>query len=214
MLNAEYPYITYAIMAITILLSWQANQNAAFKQKLIFYPYAIKRRGEFYRFITGGLIHADWMHLGINMYVLYMFGQLAEFYFIAKFGALGWFLYPAMYLLAIPIAETYSYIKHHDNAYYLSLGASGAVSAVVFASILFNPLAEMGIIFIPFFIPGFIMGTLYLIYSNVMAQRAQDNVGHNAHFYGAVFGLIFPALFKPTLFIHFLDQIQRWLSNL
>lgn len=214
MLSLQYPYITYAIMGLTILLSYQANTDASFKQKMIFYPYAIKRRGEFYRFLTGGLIHADWLHLGMNMYVLFMFGQLAEFYFMSQFGALGWFLYPAMYFLAIPIAETYSYVKHHDNAYYMSLGASGAVSAVVFASILFNPLAEMGIILIPFFIPGFIMGTLYLIYSNVMAQRASDNIGHNAHFYGAVFGLLFPAMFKPKLFIHFLDQIQQWLSNL
>lgn len=214
MLSADAPYITYAIMVLTIILSYQANQDAGFKQKLIFYPYAVKRRGEYYRFLTGGLIHADWLHLGMNMYVLYMFGGLAEFYFISKFGTLGWVLYPVMYFLAIPIAETYSYLKHHDNAYYMSLGASGAVSAVVFASILFNPLAKMGIILIPFFIPGFIMGTLYLIYSHVMAERARDNIGHNAHFYGAIFGLIFPALFKPKLFMYFIDQIQQWLSNL
>lgn len=216
MLNADAPYITYAIMALTIILSWQANNDASFKQKLIFYPYAVKRRGEFYRFLTGGLIHADWLHLGMNMYVLYLFGASAEFYFIAKFGSLGWVLYPLMYLMAIPIAETYSYLKHHDNGYYMSLGASGAVSAVVFASILFDPLWPIGFIFLPedLYPPGFIMGTLYLIYSHVMAERARDNIGHNAHFYGALFGLIFPALFKPKLFMHFLDQIQQWLSNL
>ena len=214
MLEVQHAYVTYALMAITILLSWQANENATLKRKLIFYPFAVKRYREYYRFLTGGFIHADWMHLIINMYVLYMFGELAEFYFVTTFGMLGWVLYPLMYLLAIPIAETYSYIKHHDNAYYMSLGASGAVSAVVFASILFNPLAEMGIILIPIYFPGFIMGIFYLLYSNFMAHRAMDNVGHNAHFYGALFGLVFPGLFKPVLFLYFIDQIQAWVNNI
>ena len=95
----------------------------------------------------------------------------------------------------------------------MSLGASGAVSAVVFASILFNPMAEMGIILIPIYFPGFIMGLLYLIYSNIMARRGRDNIGHNAHFYGALFGLLFPALFKFDLFKFFIYQIQQWISS-
>ena len=214
MLDVQQPFITYGIMALTILLSWQANQNPSFKRKLIFYPFDVKRQGEWYRFMTAGFIHADWLHLGINMYVLYMFGTVAEFFFLATFGAVGWFLYPLMYFMAIPIAETYSYIKHHDNPYYMSLGASGAVSAAVFASILFNPMGGIGILFIPFYIPGFIMGLLYLLYSNFMARRNSDNIGHNAHFYGALFGLLFPCLFQPKLFLHFIDEIQLWLTSL
>lgn len=214
MFDVQYPYITYGLMAITILLSYFANQDASFKRRMIFYPYDIKRRNEYYRFLTGGLIHADWMHLGVNMFVLYMFGAKAEFAFLSVFGAFGWFLYPAMYLLSIPIAETYSYVKHHDNPMYMSLGASGAVSAVVFASILFSPLDKMGLLLIPVMIPGFIMGILYLLYSNLMARRAQDNIGHNAHFYGALFGLLFPVMFKPALFLYFIYQIQSWISNL
>ncbi len=215
MLDVQHPYITYAIMVLTILLSWQANQNPSLKRKLIFYPFNVKRDGEFYRFITGGLIHADWMHLFINMFVLFSFGAKVEFAFLTTFGALGWFLYPLLYFMAIPLASTYSYIKHHDNAYYMALGASGAVSAVVFASILFDPTAGLVLLFFPFFpTPAFIMGLLYLLYSSYMAKRASDNIGHDAHFYGAVFGFLFPLCFKPKLIVNFINLIEQWVANL
>jgi len=215
MLDVQHPFITYGIMALTILLSWQANQNPSFKRKLIFYPYNVKRDGEFYRFITGGLIHADWMHLIVNMVVLYLFGRHVEYYFLVQFGAVGWFLYPLLYFMAIPLASTYSYIKHHDNAYYMALGASGAVSAVLYSFILFMPLEPLRLLIFPFFpIPAVIMGLLYLLYSSYMAKRGSDNIGHDAHFYGAVFGFLFPLCFKPKLILNFTNQIEQWVANL
>lgn len=203
------PLITTIIMAITVLVSLLAFNDANLKAKLIFEPYHIKRFGEWYRFFTSGLIHADIVHLALNMYVLYGFGQLTETYFVLAFGSTGPFAYALMYTSAIALASVYSYFKHQDNPYYAALGASGAVSAVVFSSILFNPWAKISIIFIPVGIPGVVMGVLYLLYSQYKGRKEDDNIGHDAHFYGAVFGFIFPLLLKPTLIIDFVNII-RW----
>jgi membrane associated rhomboid family serine protease len=205
--------ITTVIIAITVLISILAFNDHNLKQKLIFSPYQIKRSGEWYRFFTSGLIHADWMHLIFNMYVLYGFGQLTETYYVLSFGSTGPYAYALMYVVAIALAEVYSYFKNQDNPYYASLGASGAVSAVLFSSILFNPWSKIGIIFIPIGIPGVVMGALYLVYCQYKARKADDNIGHNAHFYGALFGFVFPLFLKPHLIIDFVNIIKWNLTN-
>ena len=204
--------VTVIIIIITCIISIAAFQNEDLLRKLIFSPYTVARdSSQYFRFLTSGLIHGNWLHLLLNMYVLWMFGYITEQYFAGIFYPAGTILFIALYILAIPISETVSFIKHKDNHSYASLGASGAVSAVVFASILFEPTNKLYIIFIPIGIPAFIFGPLYLAYSAYMSKQNIDNIGHDAHFFGAVFGFVFPLLFKPELLLRFISIITEWL---
>jgi len=200
--------ITLLIIVLTSITSIAAFNNQNVMQQLIFSPYTIKRKKEWFRFLSSGFLHSNWLHLFFNMYVLFLFGRITEAYFMQLFENAGATLYILLYVIAIILSEVYSYFRHQDNPGYASLGASGAVSAIVFSSILFQPLNKIGIIFFPIGIPGFIFGLLYLLYSMYMAKHGNDNVGHYAHFYGAVFGFIFPVVLKPELFAHFLHQIS------
>lgn len=199
---------TIIIVAITCLTSYLAFNDFGLRQKLIFSPYVIHRNGEYHRFVSSGLIHANWMHLLFNMFVLYQFGTIVEQYYAAIFGSAGNILYVLLYLGGLVSSEMYSFFVHKNNAYYASLGASGAVSAIVFAYILFDPWANLYIIFFPFIpIKAVIAGLLYLAYSYYAARNANDNIGHNAHFYGGIFGIVYTLAFKPGLAINFVHQI-------
>ena len=200
--------MTLLIIVITAITSFLAFNNSELLQKFVFTPYIVARNKEYYRFFSSGLIHANLVHLLLNLYVLYIFGTGVEHAFKAIMSSVGNTLYLGMYILAIGFSELYSFYKHRDNPRYSSLGASGAVSAVVFASILIDPMRGIGLIIIPgVYIPGVIAGVLYLVYSAYMSKKNADNIGHNAHFYGALFGFIFPLFFEPQLFIAFLSQI-------
>jgi membrane associated rhomboid family serine protease len=185
--------ITLIIIILTGIISFTAFNNQKIIDDLIFYPPAITRHNQWYRFFTCGLIHADITHLLFNMLSLYMFGEFVERSFSSDilFGGKGKLLYLIMYLLALFVCLIPTFIKHKNDYYYRSLGASGAVSAVVFAGILFDPTAKLGFFFIPPVIPGYIFGPLYLILSTWLEKRSQDNVNHSAHIWGALFGIIF-----------------------
>lgn len=203
------PIITYIILAITCFVSYKAFEDVELKRKFIFNAYFIKQKQEYYRMFSHGLIHADWMHLGFNMYVLYSFGSNVEPIFVVLFGEkMGMVNYSILYVGGIAIASIYSYFKHQDNIYYNALGASGAVSAILFSSIALAPLSGIGIIFIPGSIPAWIFGILYLLYSNYMAKKGTDNIGHDAHFWGAVYGVVFTFAMKPELIDNFILQIK------
>lgn len=200
--------ITSLIIIITVIISISAFQNTTLMSRFIFSPSTVARNhNEWYRFFSSGFLHGGWLHLLFNMYVLWMFGGVVEQYFKAFFAPVGGYLFLALYLLALPFSETASYIKHRDNFRYASLGASGAVSAIVFAFILFEPTQKLFFIFIPIGIPAFIFGPLYLAYSAYMAKQNQDNIGHDAHFWGAVFGFVFPLFFKFALLSRFIQTI-------
>ncbi|MCF8304174.1 MAG: rhomboid family intramembrane serine protease [Bacteroidales bacterium] len=201
--------MTIAIIIISAVISVLAFTNSDIFYKLRFNPYIIRRKNEWYRFFSYGLIHADWIHLFINMFVLLSFGRFVESFFTQLFGARGWFYFILLYIGALAISVVASYGKQKDNPYYNAVGASGAVSAVVFASIIFNPLAPIYLFLIPFGIPAVIFGGLYLIYSAYMARRGSDNVGHDAHFWGAVFGILFTIALKPALVGHFFNQLLQ-----
>jgi membrane associated rhomboid family serine protease len=201
--------VTLLIILLTSMVSIMAFSNEQMMRQLVFSPYNIRRTGEWFRFISSGLLHINFLHLFFNMYALFLFGGITEAYFRNLFEPMGATLYILMYILAIALSETYSYFRHRHNPAYASLGASGAVSAVVFASILFEPQNKIGLIFFPIGIPGFIFGFLYLLYSAYMAKQANDNIGHYAHFFGALFGFFFPVLIKPSLFSHFIMQITH-----
>jgi membrane associated rhomboid family serine protease len=201
--------ITLIIIIVTVLISLSGFSKPEFLYKAIFYPFQIKRNKEYFRFLTSGFIHADWLHLIVNMYVLYGFGRLVEVYLSFYFGVMSKLIYLLLYLSAIIISSLSTYFKQQDNAHYTSLGASGAVSAIVFATILFNPMGKIALIFIPIGIPGIVLGGLYLIYSYIMGQRSSDRINHEAHFYGAVYGMLFMVVLKPQLITLFFQQITN-----
>ena len=198
--------ITGIIIIITCGISFWAWQNDNLFNKLIFNPYKINNRKEWYRFFSCALLHADFTHLLINMFVLYSFGQYIEMVYKLYIPFGGVLMYLVMYVLAIAASNIKTYFQHRQNSWYSALGASGAVSAVVFAFILFAP-TEKILFFGVLPIPAFIYGLLYLAYSQYMAKNSKDNIGHDAHFYGAIFGFVFTGLLKPDLFILFVKQI-------
>ena len=183
--------INLIIIIITCLVSIGGFLNQKIINDLIFYPPAVSQENQWYRFITCGLIHADIMHLILNMYGLYIFGEYVESAFISLFGKNGGFLYLTMYLTALIACLLPTYRKHKGNFYYRSLGASGAVSAVIFAFILLFPLQKLGIIFLPVMLPGFIFGLIYLGLSYWSERRSADNINHSAHIWGALYGILF-----------------------
>lgn len=154
--------LTYWIIGITVAISWYSFDKPQVLTKLLLNPYTVLRNREYYRFITSGFVHANFSHLLWNMFSFYFFGQVVEFYFNYLFGSAGPILFIALYLVAIIISDLPSYFKHKDNPQYNSLGASGGVAAVVFASILFQPIQDICLYAILCF-PGFIFGIAYLL---------------------------------------------------
>jgi len=206
-------YITYFLIGLTAITSVLAFSNRHLYEKLLFSPYMISTQRQGYRFLSYALVHADWIHLGVNMFVLLSFGKAVEYYYGSIFGLKGAYFYTLLYIGGIVISSTPSYAKYKNDYLYRAVGASGAVSAVVFASIIINPLSPIRFIFIPVDIPAFIFGGLYLVYSAYMAKKGTDNIGHDAHFWGATFGLVFTILLKPAIFISFIGQIAGYFGG-
>jgi len=205
--------ITVIIIAITSIVSLFAFTNHNLLDQFIFYPPAV-RRGQFYRFFSCGLIHADWGHLIFNMLALYMFGQIVEAKFVEVFDRFGKLVYLLMYVLALAVSVIPTYINNKDNYHYKSLGASGAVSAVIFAGILFFPLVGIGLFFIPVYIAGFLFGIIYLLISGWLDKRGGGNINHSAHIFGALFGVTFTivacqAFSDYPVLKDFVDQIKN-----
>ena len=183
--------VTVILIVITVLVSLVAFSSVKLRDELIFYPVLINSDNQYYRFITYGFIHADLPHLLFNMYALYLFGNVCENSFVSVFGRFGTTLYVLMYLLSLIACVIPDFLKYKGNPNYRSLGASGAVSAVVFAYILFRPLQGIGLLFIPVFIPGFLFGILFLIISYFLGKKGGTAVNHAAHIWGALFGVFF-----------------------
>ena len=184
--------ITFPIIIITAAVSILAFNRETMKEDLLFWPYYINREGQYYRFITNGVLHADAMHLIFNMVSFYSFGMALENYlFKALFGELSRALVAILYVTAIIAAVIPDYIKYKNKSYYRSLGASGAVSAIVFAAITIQPNMPIQFFFIPFKIPGFVFGICFLILSASLAKKGGGNIGHSAHFWGSVYGIVF-----------------------
>ena len=209
--------ITTFIIVITCIVSIAAFQEQnplpysmsrpEWFDKFKFNAYMIWQKRDFYRLISSGFVHGGWWHLIFNMLTLYFFGYLVEDTFIEIYGSvIGELLFVVFYLLAIAVASLSDLFKYRDDVYYNAVGASGAISAIVFASILIMPHLKISLFFIPIFIPGYIFGPLFLLYCQYMSKRNIDNVGHSAHFWGAVFGFLFPIIIYPPLFQYFINQ--------
>ena len=210
--------VTTIFIVVTVIVSILSfGQNEFLPQSLShpewfhhlkFNAYMIVHKKQHYRLLTSGFIHGSSWHLIFNMLTLYFFGYFVEDCFNTVFGAKGEFVYALMYLLAIAVSSIPDLIKYKDHPEFSAIGASGAVSAVIFAAILFNPKLGICFFFIPIPIPGYIFGPLYLIYCQYMAKKNIDNIGHSAHFWGAVFGFVFPILLCPSLINYFLSYFS------
>jgi membrane associated rhomboid family serine protease len=199
--------ITWIFIIITCAVSIPAFSNGVLFSNLKFNPYIIREGRQWHRFFTYGMLHANWTHLIMNMFVLYSFGEGVELMMRYYFGPKGLMYYVLLYVGAIFLSVVPSFEKHKNDSWYNAVGASGAVSAVVFSSIFFLPGSKIMLLFFPFPMPAAIFGILYLVYSAYMARRATDNIGHDAHFWGALFGSVFTVALKPQLFLDFVNQL-------
>ena len=206
--------MTILLIIITSIISIIAFSNRDLFAKLQFNAYLVIQRKQWYRLISHGFVHANWSHLLVNMFVLYFFGSTTEEelfkladYDIVSFPILTYILF---YFSALIISSSISLAKHKDDHWYNAVGASGAVAAVLYFSIFFDPWSSLRLyFFIP--IPAIVFAILYIVYSHYMGRKGQDNIGHEAHLMGAVYGFIFPLFIDLDLikvFIHELINIH------
>ncbi|MBA9075961.1 MULTISPECIES: rhomboid family intramembrane serine protease [Rufibacter] len=201
--------ITFIIIAITVVASLYAWRNQNLMENWVHHPQSVAQQNEWWRLLTSGFLHADFMHLFFNMFSLYIFGNVVEQQFMGIFGVTtGAIIYVGLYLVAIIVSDLPSYFKHKNDSRYYSLGASGGVAAIIFASIYFNPLTELIIFPIPLPIKGYIFGALYLFYSYYLSKKGNDGINHSAHFYGAAFGFILSLILVPGHLSAFLGMIR------
>lgn len=198
--------ITLALLIITCIISITAFNNRKVINDLIFSPVDVQQRHQWYRFITCGLIHADFAHLAFNMITLYFFGRVMEQVYVEYFN-LPKYTYLILYIVALIVSEIPSYIKHRNNNEYRSLGASGAVAAIVFAFILIAPWATIYVFFIP--VPAILYGVLFLVYSAYMSKKGKDNINHSAHLWGAVVGIVVTIIVQPAVVNIFIEKLLR-----
>jgi len=199
-------YVTIIIIVITALMSLAAFQSADLMDRWIMRPYLVRHNNQWYRFITSGLIHANWPHLFVNMLVFYSFAGVVFAYYDAYFANKAVYYFLILYFGGMVIADLPTYMKHQNDPGYASLGASGAVSAITFAFVLMEPretLYVMGVL--P--VPAIVFGVLYLLYTQYAAKRGGDNINHSAHFYGAVFGIVFTILLRPNFAVDFVHKL-------
>ena len=198
--------ITIILILIISLVSITAFNQPGTMSQLQFNAYRVYHHKEYYRLLTHAFVHAGWEHLIVNMIVLWSFGTAVEHYFRNEFGRSSSFYFIVLFVGSVLFSTLWSLAKQKDNRYYNAVGASGAVSAILFTAIFFdpwNPILFFGIL--P--MPGIIFGALYLYYSYYMSNKKLDNIGHEAHFIGAVFGLVFPILLRPSLLISFFNLL-------
>ncbi|WP_460762493.1 rhomboid family intramembrane serine protease [Niabella terrae] len=200
--------ITLIITIATVLVSLWGFSNQKIIDDLIFYGPAISSRRQYYRFITAGFIHADFMHLAFNMFAFYSFGRILEKTAFAApeiFGKDAPIYFSMLYLGGLIVSSIPDYFKHKDNYYFRSLGASGAVSSVIFACIVLFPTLPISIMFLPIGIPGWIFGLLYLLLTAYLDKRGGGNINHSAHLWGALFGVVF-----MVVFVSLKGEINIW----
>jgi membrane associated rhomboid family serine protease len=199
--------ITYFIIFLTVAISAYAMNSGEWFAKLRFNAYDVKHSNHWYRFFTYGFLHAGYVHLFINMLVLYSFGVIVESYFKVYFPGKSGFYFIMLYIGGLILSIIPSYGKHKNDVFYNAVGASGAVSAVVFSSIILYPSGKIFLFLIPVPIPAPVFGILYVAYEYYMAKNSRDNIGHDAHLWGAVFGVVYTVALKPGLILKFMQEI-------
>jgi len=202
--------VTLIIIIVTCIISYMAFSRQDLVQKYLHNPYMEANRGQYYRMLTSGFLHGSLGHLAFNMLSLYFFGRVVEYIMQVEYGeTTGIALYLLIYIGGIIVGSIPALIKHRDNPHYNALGASGGVSSVIFSSIIFNPVMDICLYFV-LCLPGFLLGALYLIYSYVQNKRGADNIGHDAHFSGAIFGALVTIILVPGAIPRFFLQLSQW----
>lgn len=207
-------FITYTLLAINLIASLAIMEKMDLKYRYMLNPFACKHNGQWYRVITHAFIHADFMHLFFNLFVLFNFGRIVEAEFITIFGAKGYYYFILLYVGGIFFSTVPAFLKHTENPNYYSLGASGAVSAVVFAFIILYPDMDLYLLFLPIGIPGFIFGGIYLLAEYFLSKRSSSRIAHDAHFLGGVFGIVFTLLIDYNLFFRFINKLETFFGSL
>lgn len=196
--------LTLLFIVVTVLVSLAGFNNESLISRFILWPRRMNGPQDYYRLLTSGFIHNDGAHLFFNMFTLYFMGTGVE----SVFRSSGeWMLYPVLYLGGIIVASLPSFIKHRNDSYYRSLGASGGVAAVLFSYVYFSPWSKIYVWFIG--LPSIAFAVLYLIYSAYSSRRGGDNVNHDAHFWGSVYGFVFTLLVDPSHGQIFLQQVMN-----
>ena len=198
--------VTLSLIAITCVVSWLAWNKPGWLERLILWPPAIARGKQYWRFLSYGFIHADAQHLLFNMITLYFFGGAMENY-LTQLGLPWPWGFVGFYLAALLVSILPSYLRHRDDPGYRSLGASGAVSAVLFAYILIQPWSLIFVFFLP--VPAIVYAVVYVGYSIWMERRGRDNINHSAHLWGAGYGVLFTVLLQPRVLEHFLGKLMN-----
>jgi membrane associated rhomboid family serine protease len=207
---SDFP-VTLGLIICNVILSLISFSNADWYSKATMWPYGVKRYNQYYRFISSGFIHADFMHLFFNMITLYFFGRVVELYF-SFFGLGGTIAYLVLYFAGLVISDLPTYFKQKNNYNYHSLGASGAVSAVLFAAIVFDPWAKISLYGV-IGLSALLYAVLYIIYCVVMSKKQADNINHDAHLWGSIFGATFTvaliAIMNPEVFEMVLTRLKE-----
>ena len=193
-------------MIVIGLVTYGAWKRPELHKKLMLNPYQTIRTKQYYRLLTSGFVHNNSMHLFLNLLTLYFFGLAIEQIFNAYFSETGQVLYVFLFLSAIIVANIPTTLKYRNNPNYNSLGASGGVAALVLAFILFDPLRNLCLYF-AICLPGYILGALFIAYSIFMSKRNSDNINHDAHLYGALYGLLFTLIIRPSTLSTFIEAI-------
>ncbi len=205
--------VTFILIAITVAFSLPGVNDPARLSKWVFNPYVVRVRKEWYRVVSHAFVHAGWVHLLVNMFVLFFFGHSVENYLRAVYGHAGVVYFVLLYLGGILFATLPAFKKHSDNPRYNSVGASGAVAAVLFAHILLKP-TEMLYLYFAIPLPSFVFGIGYLWYEAYMDKRGGDRIAHDAHFWGAIFGVAFMIALDFNNLLMFFNQVSYWIQNL
>lgn len=205
--------ITIIILAGTIFISWRAFGNSILFEKLLHNPYKVKHNKEYYRVFSHALLHADFMHLALNMYVFYSFGTIMEITFKAKWGlSLGAAYFLILYAIGAAVATLPSLKKHGDNSGYNSVGASGAVSSVLMAYMILFPTSEIGFFFF-INVPAFIGVFLFFLLEHLMNRSGKTNIAHDAHIWGALFGIMFIFVVEPDALVNFVSSVRHYIGG-
>ena len=188
------------ILLFTVVTSIYAFNDHTLYGKFMLHPYSVYRKNKLYTLITSGMIHSDWMHLIFNMMTFFFFAFTLE-------AQIGSFKFGLIYFASLILSDIPTIFKHKNDFWYNSLGASGAISGVLFSFILFYPLTPLYLFFIPIGIPAVLFGGLYLLYCVYASRQSRDNINHDAHFFGALTGIIITILIIPGIVPHFLSAL-------
>jgi membrane associated rhomboid family serine protease len=199
--------VTLIIIAVTAVVSLAALNDRSLFARLLFEPYVIHERKDWARFLTHGFVHGSLAHLAINMYVLWMFGGAVESAYRGITGHDAVAPYLILYLGGIVLSSLPGYFRHRHDPAYRAVGASGATSAVVFSFILLHPDSKLMLIILPIPMASWIFGGLYLAYEWYMSKRGRDGIAHDAHYFGALYGIAFTALIGPHVVGNFIRTI-------